>query len=102
VQHLLAFREKTGRKTEMPIPREQIEVDTLSILKRVSGRPIEPTLQNEVVADLGFDSVAVLELVNELEEHFNITVPLNNLAQIKTVAHMVDHISSICARRVEV
>jgi acyl carrier protein len=86
----------------MSIPREQIEADTLSILKRVSGRPIEPTLKSEVVADLGFDSVAVLELVNELEEHFNITVPLNHLAQIKTVAHMVDHIGNLCARQVEV
>jgi acyl carrier protein len=86
----------------MPLHREQIEADTLSILKRVSGRPIEPALQNEVVADLGFDSVAVLELVAELEEHFNITVPLNHLAQIKTVAQMVEHINTLCARRVEV
>lgn len=84
------------------VTREQVEIDTLTILKKVSNRPIDPTPQNEVVADLGFDSVAVLELVAELEEHFNITVPLNNLAQIKTVAQMVDHIKLLCDKRVEV
>ena len=83
------------------VTRDQVEAEILSILKRVSGRPIEPTAQSEVVADLGFDSVAVLELVAELEEYFNITVPLNNLAQIKTVSQMVDHIKLLCDRRVE-
>ena len=45
---------------------------------------------------------AVTFQVRQLEEHFNITVPLNHLAQIKTVAHMVDHIGNLCARQVEV
>jgi acyl carrier protein len=82
--------------------REQVAQDTLSILKRVSNRPIEPTLQHEVVGDLGFDSILVLELVAELEDHFDISVPLNNLAQIKTVGQMVDQIKLLCDKRMEV
>jgi acyl carrier protein len=81
--------------------REQVAQDTLSILKRVSNRPIEPTLGSEVVGDLGFDSILVLELVAELEDHFDISIPLNNLAQIKTVGQMVDHIKILCDRRAE-
>jgi acyl carrier protein len=81
--------------------REQVERDTLEILKRVSNRPIEPTVKSEVVADLGFDSILVLELVAELEDHFDISVPLNNLAQIKTVGQMVDHIKVLCDKRAE-
>jgi acyl carrier protein len=31
----------------------------------------------------------VLELVGELEEHFNIAVPLNDLSRIRTVSQVV-------------
>lgn len=84
------------------LSREQIERDTIAILKRVSNRPIEPTASSEVIADLGFDSVLVLELVSELEDHFDISVPLNRLAQIKTVGQMVDQLKSISDARLEV
>ena len=40
------------------------------------------------MADLGFDSLQVLELVGELEDHFNIAVPLNGLTHIRTVAQI--------------
>ena len=46
------------------------------------------------MADLGFDSLQVLELVGELEDHFNIAVPLNALTHIRTVARS----SPRCAR----
>jgi acyl carrier protein len=40
------------------------------------------------MADLGFDSLQVLELVGEMEDHFNIAVPLNSLIHIRTVAQI--------------
>jgi acyl carrier protein len=64
---------------------ETIELDIIDILKRVSRRPIEPAGTSELLADLGFDSLQVLELVGELEDHFNIAVPLNTLTHIRTV-----------------
>jgi acyl carrier protein len=64
---------------------ESIERDIIEILKRVSRRPIEPTGASELLADLGFDSLQVLELVGELEDHFHIAVPLNALTHIRTV-----------------
>jgi acyl carrier protein len=64
---------------------ESIERDIVEILKRVSRRPIDPTGASELLADLGFDSLQVLELVGELEDHFNIAVPLNTLTHIRTV-----------------
>ena len=44
---------------------------------------------SELLADLGFDSLQVLELIGELEDHFNIAVPLNDLPHIRTVARVV-------------
>ncbi|HTL06168.1 MAG TPA: acyl carrier protein [Gemmatimonadales bacterium] len=71
-----------------PTP-DEIAAETLTILKRV-GRPgIEPALSSELLADLEFDSIQVIELVAELEDHFNVSIPLNELPRIKTVADMV-------------
>jgi acyl carrier protein len=69
--------------------------DILEILKRISRRPIEPTLDSALLADLGFDSLQVLELVGELEDHFNIAVPLNDLTHIRTVAQVVDEVRGL-------
>lgn len=40
------------------------------------------------MADLGFDSLQVLELVGELEDRFGIAVPLNALTHIRTVSQI--------------
>jgi acyl carrier protein len=70
------------------VSSDRFELDTIEILKRISRRPIEPTPGSELLADLGFDSLQVLELVGELEDHFNIAVPLNSLTHIRTVAQI--------------
>jgi acyl carrier protein len=54
----------------------------------LSRRPIDPTPDSELLADLGFDSLQVLELVGELEDHFDIAIPLNSLTHIRTVAEI--------------
>ena len=67
---------------------EWFERETIQIVRRLSRRPIEPTPNSELLADLGFDSLQVLELVGELEDHFNIAVPLNALTHIRTVSQI--------------
>jgi acyl carrier protein len=66
-------------------------------LKRVSRRPIDPTSASELLADLGFDSLQVLELIAELEDHFDVAVPLNDLTHIRTVKQVVDEIRALAA-----
>jgi acyl carrier protein len=71
---------------------DRFERDTIEILTRLSRRPIEPTPDKELMADLGFDSLQILEFVGELEDHFNIAVPLNSLTHIRTVGQIVDEV----------
>lgn len=72
-----------------------VEREVIDVLVRLSPRPIKPTPASAVVADLGFDSIAVIELVGALEEHFDIAIPMNRLAEIKTVAQMAENIRTI-------
>jgi acyl carrier protein len=76
---------------DAPIP-DWFERDTLEVLKRLSRRPIDPAPQHELLADLGFDSLQVLELVGELEDHFGVAVPLNALTHIRTVGQVIDEV----------
>jgi acyl carrier protein len=78
-------------------PHDRIERDTIEILKRLSRRPVDPGPQSELLADLGFDSLQVLELVGELEDHFGIAIPLNSLTHIRTVAEIAGEVRRLVA-----
>ena len=76
-------------------PPDRFERETIEILKRLSRRPIDPVPESELLADLGFDSLQVLELVGELEDHFNIAVPLNALTHIRTVSQIAEEVGRL-------
>lgn len=78
---------------------DRFERETLDILCRLSNRPITPTPDSELLADLGFDSLQVLELVGELEDHFNVAVPLNDLTHIRTVSQILDEVRRLVSEQ---
>jgi acyl carrier protein len=84
----------------MPYPASAaIEQGVIEVLKHVSRRPIEPTLASDLIVDLGFDSLQVLEVIAELEDRFDISIPLNDVPATRTVAHVVDEVTRIVAER---
>ena len=80
----------------MPQPAlARIEEGVIEVLRNVSRRPIEPTLASDLVADLGFDSLQVLEVIAELEDRFDISIPLNDVPATRTVEQVVAQIASL-------
>ena len=77
----------------------RIETGVIEVLKSVSRRPIEPTLSSDLVADLGFDSLQVLELVAELEDDFDISIPLNDVPATRTVSQIVAQVAALVDER---
>ena len=74
----------------MPLPRSAIiEEGVIDVLQHVSRRPIQPTLASDLVADLGFDSLQILEVIAELEDRFDVSIPLNDMPVTRTVAQVV-------------
>ena len=43
------------------------------------------TEDTDLVADLGLDSLKVMTLVEEVEDQFDISIPLNVLAKVRTI-----------------
>ena len=65
----------------------------------VSRRPVEPTPASDLNADLGFDSLQVLELVNELEDCFEITIPPSAAPTARTVADVIAQVGALVEAR---
>jgi len=84
----------------MPPPASlPIAEGVIDVLKNVSRRPIDPALTSDLVADLGFDSLQVLEVIAELEDRFDISIPLNDVPSTRTVAQVVDQVARLVEER---
>jgi acyl carrier protein len=77
----------------------EIEQGVIEAIKTASRRPVEPTVDSELVADLGFDSLQVLDLVAELESRFDISIPLEEVPATRTVAQVVDQVTRLLHAR---
>lgn len=84
----------------MPQPASAaIEEGVIDVLNSVSRRPIEPTLDSDLIADLGFDSLQVLEVIAELEDRFDISIPLNDVPATRTVGQVVAQVAELVGER---
>lgn len=52
-------------------------------------KPVELSDQVNIVEDLGLDSVAVMDFVMEIEDLFDISVPLDRIAEVETLGDLV-------------
>jgi acyl carrier protein len=48
-----------------------------------------------VVEDTGLDSVSVMDFVMEIEDDFDITIPLDRIAEMRTVGDLADAVRSL-------
>lgn len=59
------------------------------ILERFIDSPVTIGEATELVNDLQFDSLKVMEIVEEVEDTFDFSFPLNELSGIRTVRDFV-------------
>jgi acyl carrier protein len=45
--------------------------------------------ETDFVIDLGFDSLKVMKLVEQVEDHYDISIPLNILPDVRTIRDFV-------------
>jgi len=81
----------------MPPPDVEIEAEVVAIVKRISRQPIEPRAESDLALDLGFDSMRVFELIAALEDRFDVSIPLNDIETIRTVAQVGEYLRDLIA-----
>jgi acyl carrier protein len=52
-----------------------------------------------IAKDLAIDSLAIMDMVMELEDRFDISIPMNVVAEIHTVDELADTVLKLAARR---
>ena len=57
------------------------------------GQTLEPDTQ--LIADLGLDSMQVMELLSMIEDEFDISVPLNIVPDVRTIDDLAIQISKL-------
>lgn len=51
--------------------------------------------ETDITAELAIDSVAVMDLMFELEERFDVAVPLNQLGDVRKIGQLADLVRSL-------
>lgn len=63
-------------------------------LQEHNPEKIELSADTDMTTDLNVDSVAIMDLMFTLEEHFDISIPLNALVDVFTVAELAALVES--------
>jgi len=60
-----------------------------------NAKQVELAPQTSFAADLEFDSVSVMDLVAEIEDEFDIVLPLNKLPNLETLQEVTDEVERL-------
>jgi Acyl carrier protein len=67
-------------------------------LRKVTAPGTEVHPQSSIMGDLGLDSLTVMNFVMSLEDAFDISLPMDRIAQVETVADLAQALESLGAR----
>jgi acyl carrier protein len=62
------------------------------LLGRLPTKDVELSEQTNLVADMGMDSINMMELLQEIEDRFDVIVPLNAMADVSTVQDLANEV----------
>lgn len=74
---------------------ETIFQQVVVLLEKYAPQPGPIHEDTELINDLGFDSLKVMEMLNDVEDEFDITYPLNSLSDLRTVKDFTKQIQDI-------
>ncbi|WP_425410435.1 acyl carrier protein [Hyphococcus sp.] len=66
-----------------------------SLLEPLNDKSVKLTRDTDIIADLEIDSVSLLDVVMDIEDNYDISIPVNTISEIKTIGELVDAIHKI-------
>jgi acyl carrier protein len=65
-----------------------IEAEIVEVLAGRVPAGVHVTAETQIVQGLGLDSVAILDFIMDLEDRFDISIPLDRVAEVQTIAEL--------------
>jgi acyl carrier protein len=78
----------------MPDAKELLS-DVIKFISPLVPEGQQLTPETDLVADLGFDSLKVMKLLEDVEDNYDISIPLNILPEIRTVGDFSEQLQRI-------
>lgn len=75
--------------------REDIVPFIIGELEKVNPEKILLNEATDMATELKIDSLAVMDLMFAIEEHFDVSIPLNDLADIRTIGQLAEMVEKI-------
>lgn len=72
---------------------------TCELLKVFNVNNIELTKDTDIATDLEIDSVAILDLIMELEDSYDISFPMNLMSELRTVGDLVESVHKLVSEK---
>lgn len=79
--------------------KEDILDQLFELIRPYSEQPIELSEQTGLIDDVGLNSMKVMELVMQIEDHFDVSVPLNILPDVNTIGEFAEHLETLLQDR---
>ncbi len=74
---------------------EQIVQQVITSIREIVSQNIDIDENTDLIADLEFDSLKVMNLMEEIEDRYDISVPLNVLADVRTIKDLAVQLQSL-------
>jgi acyl carrier protein len=75
--------------------KQEILDQLFELIGPYAEQPIEFSEQTRIMDDVGLDSMKVMELVMQIEDHFDVSVPLNILPDVNTIGELAKHLETL-------
>jgi acyl carrier protein len=79
--------------------REDYAVRLTELVNQIAEEGTVVDVDSDLVDDVGLSSIEIMELVEQLEDAYDISFPLNDLAEIRTINDMVKELERLVAKR---
>ena len=83
----------------MTLSRDEIFAEICRLLAPFNEKGVELKPTTDISADLNIDSVTVMDFVMEVEDHFDIDIPLNVLSETRTMNDLVGVVETRMEKR---
>ena len=67
---------------------DSIEASIIELLGHRVPADTRVTAETRIVGDLGLDSVAVLDFIQDVEDRFDLSIPLERVAEVRTIGEL--------------
>ena len=79
--------------------KEEILDQLYELVRPYAKKPIELGEETSLTNDVGLDSVKVMGLMTQTEDHFDISVPLNILPDVRTIGDFAEQLQQLLKDR---